>query len=254
MKNPKIELKWKVHDRKIPDYNGISLEMQKEHKIISNIIANNRFLFNALKEINKTDNGIKIAHEYAIFSMINNAFYFQFIVVISKIFNNNETYSLYKFINKLKNDFRNIQWYESIFDDEDLGEITYTRKISKEDLNKLNEDILEGNLQETYLKFKIIRDEYLAHSDRNPTKATLHLDELDKLQNHSEEVINKLGNVLYGTSTAFMPQDNSSLELLLKKLTAFDQIRDIVNNANTKNQELVKTDHLLDIIRFKTIN
>jgi len=238
MKNPGIKITWKEVKRKIPDYNKFSIEKQKEIKNISNTIIYTRFLINGIKEINANYKKVKSAvKDFPAFGLMQRAFYFQVMVEMNKLFDNNESLCISKYINELVNNYRRIVWFNNLL---------------VEELREMQLNI--ENHKEYFEKIKNIRDEHLAHSDKNRKKISVHIDELDTLQKLVEDISNKIGNALYGTSTGYDHHGNGSLNGIFNRLTAFDQLRDMIFEANKNIKDSISTDKLLDIVRFKSVN
>ena len=182
------------------DYDALNLDLHDKHEKIYGIIATNRLVINAINDIAKTEEGKSATPKYSIFGLLVNSLYFQLIISSSILFNKNEHQSINKFIGVLSHEHKKIMWKE---------------EISIPDLNILKENLLNGDLNEIYGRLKGIRNQHLAHRDKSPDYNTISIQDLEKLQDRAEELINDLGNSLYGKSTGFKYyHDLSLLELL----------------------------------------
>jgi hypothetical protein len=93
MKKSEIKLGWSEVKRRKPNYTKFSQVLHADIKTISNSISYIRFLLNAISEIVKTDRGKKLTPNYAVLSMMRRSFFYQAIIEIHKIFNEEDVLS-----------------------------------------------------------------------------------------------------------------------------------------------------------------
>jgi hypothetical protein len=220
------------------NYTKFSIGLQEDIKIISNSIAYTRFLLVAISEISKKDTGKKMIQKFPVLSMMNRAFYYQSIIEIHKLFNDDDVYSLPKLLNELINSYRRITWFNP---------------LKLKDIRELKESLLIGTIHAHFIKVKTIRDEYLAHNKRKPENVKITLEELELLQKKAEEVSNLIGNALYGTSTGYDIQNDNSLSGIIHQLNAYDKFRNIIFDARKEQKDSINTKDLFTVLRGENI-
>ncbi len=216
------------------NYTKFSIRLQEDIKVISNSIAYTRFLLNAITEIGKKDTGKEIIKKFPVLSMMKRSFYYQSIIEIHKLFNDNDVYSLPKLLNELINSYKRITWFNP---------------LNVIEINELKEGLCTGTIHSNFIKVKTIRDEYLAHNKRKPANVKITLDELEVLQKKAEEISNQIGNALYGTSTGYDIQDDSSLSGIIYQLNTYDKFQDIIFNARNEQKDFIDINDLYGILR-----
>ncbi len=232
------DFKWTEVERKEPDYSRFSIKLQEDIKSVSDAISYNRYAINILNELKDNVLSIEMQKRYLLFPILWQALYYRTIVEMHKIFNEKDTFSLPKIINKLINNYNRITWFN---------------KPAKKELNRLKKSLTDSPIIKTVEKVKIIRDQYLAHKDRNPEKTVLALDEINFLQEFSEKLSNTIGNFLYGTSTGYVIQEKHLISGILLKLKAFDKMRELVLTSHKNSDKQIETEELLDLIRLRNI-
>ncbi len=232
------DFEWTEVERKEPDYSRFSIKLQEDIKSVSDAISYNRYAINILSELKDNVLSIEMQKRYLLFPILRQALYYRTIVEMHKVFNEKDTFSLPKIINKLINNYNRITWFS---------------KPAKKELNRLKKSLTDSPIIKTVEKVKIIRDQYLAHKDRNPEKTVLALDEINFLQEFSEKLSNTIGNFLYGTSTGYVIQEKHLISGILLKLKAFDKMRELVLTSHKNSDKQIETEELLDLIRLRNI-
>jgi hypothetical protein len=123
--------------------------------------------------------------------------------------------------------------------------------LALEDIEDLKANLFLEDVQPAFSKVKTIRDEYLAHNNRQPEEVNFTLDDLEILQKKAEELSNIIGNALYGTSTAYDLQDDISLPSMFYQMEAFQKFRELISAARKCALPAIETKLLYDILRGK---
>ncbi|MDA3907010.1 MAG: hypothetical protein PF484_13140 [Bacteroidales bacterium] len=234
MAKSNITIEWTEEERHDPVYTKFSIGLQEDIKTISNSLTYIRFLLNAISEIAETERGRKLMVNYSILSMMKQAFFYQAIIETHKLFNKKDVLNLPKLLNEMINGHKRIVWYSP---------------LKKKDVEELKEDLLQAEIQEAFIKVKTIRDDYLAHNNRQPEDVNITLDDMEILQKKAEELSNKLGNALYGTSTAYDLQDENSLPGLFYQIEAFQKFREMISSARKDAIPNIETSILYDVLK-----
>lgn len=130
------------------------------------------------------------------------------VLQINKLFGgDNDDYSLKKFLNKLLNNHRNSEWKDRL----SLG-------LIKEWQNKLSEQTMVDSIK----RVNGLRDQYFAHSDRNPVEfetLVLKSEEMKTLLKFCNDVLLKISVDVFNEYRFSIVSDTDKASGILKRLS-----------------------------------
>lgn len=119
----------------------------------------------------------------------------------------NDDFSIKKFLNKLLNTHKNSEWKE---------------KIPLNSIKSWQTELQEQTMAENITKVKGLRDQYYAHSDRNPEafeKLVMKSDEMRKLLKFCEDVLLKISVDVFNQYYYSMISETEKASGILKRLS-----------------------------------
>jgi hypothetical protein len=132
------------------------------------------------------------------------------ILEISKLFGgNNDAFSFNKFLNKLKINYNNSEWKD---------------KLSLELILEWNKELDEQSMKDCISKVKSLRNQYFAHSDRNPENfenLIMKSEEMIRLLKFCETVLLKISVDIFGQYYYSFTSETEKASGILQRLSIY---------------------------------
>ena len=142
------------------------------------------------------------------------------VLQINKLFGgDNDDFSLKKFLNKLLNNHRNSEWKS---------------KVSIDLIKEWQKELNEQTITDCIKKVNGLRDQYYAHSDRNPEpfeNLIVKSEEMKKLLKFCKDILLKISVDVFNQYYWTMISDTEKASGILKRLSVYIIKREKQNNA-----------------------
>ena len=214
--------------------NKITDNIKQDLEQIGQFIANISYTIEFLK-ITDTSTGSKykdVIKTYPFFSRVRFAFWTTVILDLYKLYSPRDIdkFSFHKLINKLINDY---------------SKICFEQKIEKEELHEIQSEI--SSLELKVNKLIAIRDEYIAHFDRNRGRYSIQIKDVAEILEFSQQIHDKINISLNDSSTYWKFADGELSFHLLHSLYAYRQIDNIIRKYKINNQSSVPISEIENI-------
>jgi len=212
-----------------------NIEIRDNFQTMKNIVLTITLLFDDIKYFKTSpENERKIASEYRFLWRIYSSLYINLILDFYKIFDDSESYSLKKLLNKIKNNIKRIKWASQ----PDI--LTIDSEINNID-KLLNSEIFK--------KVKTARNKYYAHLDpKRPPKIEIKLDELKSLLEFAQGIINQIYGWLEEKHQSFGFSDTDIGHYMIKDLYKYNLIRHEIYR-NIEHDSETSINKIIDILR-----
>ena len=186
-----------------------------------------------LEHINTTllETEIQIFQKYFLLDFLKGSLWNASILEICMIYNPKEDLSIFKVLNLIINNHRNLVWENksSLHDYKNM--ITELKKY--QDLNQ---------------KLKTIRDKLIAHKEIDLSFERPYLGNLRTLTEAAKMVCNRLVKDSMGSDLVWDNRVNNDL-LWIKNLSKFEQIKAIITRAEFSKNQFIETKKLLSALK-----
>ena len=142
------------------------------------------------------------------------------VIQINKLFGgDNDDFSLKKFLSKLLNNHINSEWKD---------------KISVDLIREWQSKLIEPKMVDAIKKVKGLRDQYYAHSDRNPEefeKLIIKSEEMKNLLQFSNEVLLRISTDVFNQYRYAIVSDTDKASGILKRLSVYVDKKENVSHT-----------------------
>lgn len=217
----------------------IDKSLRADLETIGRIIANATLHIDFLNyvETQASDHERIVIKTYPIFSKIENTFWWAAILDLLKLCSksNNDDYSLFTFIERIKSCYQLIKWEKPIDD------------------SKLNSLVVQLESNSPLIdKIKKVRDKYIAHLDKERMRVDLTISDINELLSSCQQIHDELNFAFnYATTQWNFPWSQKGYQAF-KNLSKYQKIREITSEYSINNKKLIDIQILQDIIKEPT--